>query len=50
MLSVRSDDTPEQTRRVYAVYADLEEQASAAVDFDRWHDLQRWLATGENFV
>lgn len=50
MLSVRSDDTPEQTRRVYEVYADLEEQTVDAVDFERWHDLQRWLAEGENHV
>ena len=49
MLSVRSDDTPDQTKRVYQVYADLEERASA-VDFAQWHELQRWLAAGENRV
>jgi hypothetical protein len=50
MLSVRSDDTPEQTRRVYDVYAELEEGDGSGVDFDRWHQLQRWLATQENRV
>jgi hypothetical protein len=34
MLSVHSDDTPEQTRRVYDVYADLEEQVNGLVDFE----------------
>ena len=50
MLSVRTDDTPEQTRRVYDVYADLEEDDADPVDFERWHELQRWLAAGDNRV
>jgi hypothetical protein len=50
MLSVRSDDSPEQTRRVFDVYADLEERGGPPIDFERWHDLQRWLADGENNV
>jgi len=50
MLSVRSDDTPDQTKRVYQMYASLEEQATSTVDFACWHDLQLWLAAGENRV
>ena len=50
MLSVRSDDSPDQTRRVFELYADLEEEAGEVVDFERWHDLQRWLAAGDNRV
>jgi hypothetical protein len=50
MLSVRSDDTPEQTRRVFDVYAELEEGNGSRVDFEQWHQLQRWLATRDNRV
>jgi hypothetical protein len=49
MLSLRTDDTPEQTRRVFQVYAELENGDSATLDFGRWHRLQTWLAEhGEN--
>jgi hypothetical protein len=50
MLSVGSDDTPEQTRRVFDVYADLEENVEDGVDLERWHELQRWLEAGERRV
>jgi hypothetical protein len=43
-LSLSTDDTPEQTRRVYGVYADQEEELETPVDFDAWHELQEWIA------
>jgi hypothetical protein len=49
-LSLTTDDTPEQTRRVFAVFADQEEEL-AAVDFAPWHELQSWIgAHGETRV
>jgi hypothetical protein len=49
-LSVSTDDSREQTRRVYEAIAQLED-AEAAVDFQRWHELQAWLASfGETSV
>jgi hypothetical protein len=49
-LSLTTDDTPEQTRRVFAVFADQEEEL-AAVDFTPWHELQSWIgAHGETRV
>jgi hypothetical protein len=50
-LSLSTDDTPEQTRRVYGVYADQEEELETPVDFDAWHELQEWIAAhGETRV
>jgi hypothetical protein len=50
-LSLSTDDTPEQTRRVYGVFADLEEGAASPVDFEGWQDLQAWIAAhGETRV
>jgi hypothetical protein len=50
-LSLTTDDTPEQTRRVYEVLADLEEEEVTPVDFRSWRDLQTWLAeSGETRV
>jgi hypothetical protein len=43
-LSLFTDDTPEQTRRVFAVFADQEEATATAVDFEPWHELQIWIA------
>jgi hypothetical protein len=43
-LSLSTDDTPEQTRRVFEVFADLEETVETAVDFAAWHELQDWIA------
>ena len=40
MLSVTTDDSREQTRRVMAALADENEQH---VDVDQWQQLQRWL-------
>jgi 5S rRNA maturation endonuclease (ribonuclease M5) len=47
-LSFVTDDSPAQTRRVFEVLADLEDDDGLTVDFERWHDLQRWLAVAEN--
>lgn len=49
-LSFVTDDTPEQTRRVFEALAGLEDDDDA-IDFDRWHQLQRWIAeAGEHRV
>jgi hypothetical protein len=50
MLAVRTDDTPEQTRRVFEIHAGLERDGSDDFDFARWHDLQLWLTQAENRV
>jgi hypothetical protein len=42
-LSVVTDDSREQTRRVYRVLADLEDETARPVDFGAWLDLQRWI-------
>jgi hypothetical protein len=50
-LAFLTDDSPEQTRRVYDVLADLEDEDDLPVDFDHWRQLQRWIAQhGENRV
>lgn len=41
-LSLTTDDTPEQTRRVFAATA-AQEFSDVGVDLDRWHDLQLWV-------
>jgi len=43
-LSLSTDDTPQQTRRVFDVLADLEDETAIAVDFQPWHELQTWIA------
>jgi hypothetical protein len=43
-LTIVTDDSPEQTRRVYGVLADLEDERDPPVDLEAWHDLQEWLA------
>jgi hypothetical protein len=42
-LSLVTDDTPEQTRRVYDTIAALE-FGGETVDLKRWHELQTWIA------
>jgi hypothetical protein len=50
-LSLSTDDTPEQTRRVFAVFAEQVEELEDAVDFTPWHELQAWIAAhGETRV
>jgi hypothetical protein len=49
-LSLVTDDTPEQTRRVYDTIAALE-FGGGVIDFARWHELQTWIASqGESRV
>jgi hypothetical protein len=51
MLSLAVTDTPEQTRAVFKSLARSNHSAGAiTVDYDRWHRLQRWLATGERNI
>jgi len=50
-LSLSTDDTPAQTRRVFGVFADIEEEIETPVDFEAWHELQAWIAAhGETHV
>jgi hypothetical protein len=50
-LSFLTDDTPEQTRRVFEALANLEDDDDLPINFDRWHALQRWIeAAGERRV
>ena len=47
MLSLGVVDTPEQTKAVFRSLARSDHSAGVvAVDYDRWHRLQRWLASG----
>lgn len=51
VLSFVTDDSQEQTRRVFMAFADLEEQDDNPVDYKRWKELQLWIAEkGENRV
>ena len=51
MLSLGVVDTPEQTKAVFRSLARSDRSAGVvAVDYDRWHRLQRWLASGERNV
>ncbi|MGZ4373060.1 MAG: toprim domain-containing protein, partial [Gaiellaceae bacterium] len=43
-LTIGTDDSTEQTRRVFGVFADLEDELESPVGFDEWHDLQEWIA------
>ena len=45
LLSVVTDDSPEQTRRVFQALAKLEDESSDdAIDYTVWHELQTWIA------
>jgi hypothetical protein len=44
VLSVVTDDSPEQTRRVFRTLARLENGGGEAINFHRWHQLQTWIA------
>ena len=39
-LSVHTDDSPEQTRRIFTAMAELEHGGTAPVDYTAWHELQ----------
>jgi hypothetical protein len=47
LLSLASDDSEEQTRRVFKA---LVQEDVAPPDFERWHALQRWLELGDHEV
>jgi hypothetical protein len=50
-LSLTTDDSPEQTRRVFTTLADLEDEDISPVHFEAWHELQEWIQNdGENRV
>lgn len=49
-LALRTDDSPEQTRRIFAAIADLESVSGDRVDFAPWHELQLWLEQQDNRV
>jgi hypothetical protein len=49
-LSLVTDDSPEQTRRVFATLAGLEDEDECPVPFENWHELQEWIADGDNRV
>jgi hypothetical protein len=42
-LAFLTDDSPEQTRRVFSALADLEQGDEEPVAYEPWHELQRWL-------
>jgi hypothetical protein len=51
MLSLGVTDTPEQTRAVFRSLARNDNSSDAvALDYERWHRLQRWLAAGQRNV
>ncbi|AYE95361.1 hypothetical protein C0J29_11735 [Mycobacterium paragordonae] len=47
ILSLATNDSREQTARVLLELAD---ETNGGSDFQRWHDLQRWLASAEHRV
>jgi len=48
MLSLAVTDTPEQTRAVFRSLARNDNSSDAvALDYERWHRLQGWLAAGQ---
>jgi hypothetical protein len=50
-LSLLTDDTREQTRRVFVALAALEYETESRVEFAAWHEFQDWLASfGETRV
>lgn len=44
VLSAITDDSPEQTRRVFVSLAALEEEVDSSVDFTSWQEFQQWIA------
>jgi hypothetical protein len=48
--SLVTDDSPEQTRRVFTTLAGLEDEDECPVHFESWHELQEWIADGDNRV
>jgi hypothetical protein len=51
LISFITDDSPEQTRKVFEALARLEDDDELPVDVARWHNLQEWFAQrGEHRV
>ncbi|MBA2312325.1 MAG: hypothetical protein H0V97_05945 [Actinobacteria bacterium] len=46
-LSLTTDDTPDQTQRVFR---ELANEGEGGVDLEPWHQLHRWLRTAEHRV
>lgn len=49
-VSLRTDDSRAQTRRIFEAVAALETGGGSGVDFAPWHELQGWLAGRDNRV
>jgi hypothetical protein len=49
-LSVRTDDSPEQTKAIFRVIAQKELGRVPEVNLAPWHDLQRWIETQDTRV
>ena len=48
MIPLELDDSPEQTKRVIKLVAERNgSNYKAGIDFQPWHDYQRWLAAGD---
>jgi hypothetical protein len=47
MLTVRVDDSPDQTRKILDALADEDPESA---DLGRWHALQKWITDGETRV
>jgi hypothetical protein len=47
VLSITTDDSRDQTKRVFAALAD---ETESGIDLDEWVQLQQWLATAEHRV
>jgi hypothetical protein len=52
MLSLELDDSERQTRAVLSKIAEVEgyNEGAEQIDFELWHNYQRWLAAGETTV
>ena len=50
MVSIPADDSSDQTKNVLEAQADDEDEEYEEPDPSAWHDLQRWLESGEREV
>jgi putative DNA primase/helicase len=51
LLTLETDDSPEQTRAVLEKIAEVEGGVGgSSIEYGQWHDYQRWLAAGERRV
>jgi hypothetical protein len=49
-FSVRTDDTPKQTRSVFKTLSKNHLEGNPGIDFDRWIEFQVWIEAQENQV